>query len=237
MRRFFLAAGLSLMAFSASALEYVETMPGKVYKLTISEDEHTLFGIRDADIARIDGGNFVVNQEKDKGFGKAFIKPAGPEEFTIFITDTKGRTFPILITPDEELKGGVVEIVDISPVVEVTGKDPVVFTPKGSRTEHIKNLITAMALDKKPTDMVVKAMDIEVEWWNEAQMRMLRQYSHRDMTGYVFWLVNTSGERMVLDETEFEVKHAIAASINHMKLMPGQGTHVFVVTHTPDEVK
>ncbi|MBE0468232.1 MAG: type-F conjugative transfer system secretin TraK [Methyloprofundus sp.] len=226
-------AGLALPSF---AMTLIEARPGELSEIKVSKDEFTLIGIKDSVIARIDGENFIDNVEKDRGFGKAFIKPATMYPFTIYVTDIRGRTFPIFITPDPALKGAVFEIVDSSPVQEIHGNDSPVFGQGLNRNTQIKNLLKAMMLDKRPNDMTVRVSEAVVPWWEESQLLMTHEYEHRDMIGYVFVLKNVSVSEMVLNEAEFQVKDAIAASIQHAVLKPGEETKVFVIVQNKENL-
>lgn len=235
MNRLIFSVLLLSVSSTVFAKTIVESRPGVVSAVSISKDEFTLISIKDASIQRIDGENFIDNIEKDKGFGKAFIKPTTLFPFTIYVTDSKGRTFPLFIAPSKEAHGAVVEIVDVSLVQEFRGSDALVFGPKLTRIDHIKNLISAMYHDKRPNDMTVRVSRVDLDWWLESSFVMVREYEHREMVGYVFELTNTSGKQMILEDAEFQVRKAVAASIEKSVLNPGESTRVFVVTQNGEE--
>lgn len=227
-----------ISAASASQVT-VEVLPDGVSDIKISKDEFTLFKVKDARILRIDGERFIDDMEREKDFPadlrKAFIKPATLHPFTIYITDSKKRTFALNITPDPDMKGGIVELVDASPVREFIGSDTPILGSSLDRNQRIKNMIEAMRLEKHPSDVTVRKTLKPINWWSESEVYQTHEYEGRSMIGLVLSLKNISERQMVMAEHEFKVKNAIAASILNPVLNPGESTKVFILVQKQED--
>jgi conjugal transfer pilus assembly protein TraK len=206
----------------------VEAKPGYLSAVSISLDEYSLFEVVGAKIVRINGENFKDRSESDMGTGRAFIKPESANKFTLYVTDSLGRTFPIIVTPSADLTGQVVKIHDTSSVKPLATSSPAL--PATSRHALITTLLEAMHSEKVPSGISVKAGETAVDWWQESEMVIIREYEFKNMIGYVFRLKNISNSEMVMNESEFWVKGAIAAAIESPVLQPGEVSLIYVVT-------
>jgi len=206
----------------------VEAKPGYLSSVSISLDEYSLFEVVGAKIVRINGENFKDRSDSDKGTGRAFIKPETVNKFTLYITDSLDRTFPVIVTPSAELSGQVIKISDTSLVKPLPPSSPAL--PATSRHELITTLLEAMHSEKVPSGVSVKSGETMVDWWQESEMVIIREYELKNLIGYVFLLKNISSTEMVMNESEFWVKGAVAAAIEKPNLQPGEVSLVYVIT-------
>ncbi|MEN9905305.1 MAG: hypothetical protein RLZZ555_1870, partial [Pseudomonadota bacterium] len=74
----------------------------------------------------------------------------------------------------------------------------------------------------------------EVPLWKEARLVLLARYPDSDMVGEKYRLSNASPSPMLLVEQELYRRGVRAVSVEHHTLMPGDGTHVYVVRERKD---
>lgn len=220
---------MSSFASLACAEVLLSTKPGVPVTVHVSSSEFTLYQIDDAKIVRLDGENFIDNSVKDKGFGKAFIKPESTSSFTLFLTDDKGRTFPVHIVPDAKKKGDVVVIHDMSSVKVVDKKTDPAMSEADSHIKTISRMMQAMGENQSPMDMTVLDLNQNFSWWTESSIVLKKRYEYKGLVGQVYLLTNVSGKQMVMSNQEFYFKGAVAASIEKPVLLPGEATRVFVI--------
>lgn len=229
MRKLVYFCVVAMFCSAANAEVKLNTTPGVPVSVHASINEFTLYEIDDANIVRLDGENFIDNSAKDKGFGKAFIKPSGKTPFTLFLTDDKGRTYPVHVIPDEKKKGDVVVIHDTSTVKILKKDDSPVMSEADSHTKTVTHMMQAMGEDLSPLDMTVVEVNQDFSWWTESKVTLVKRYEYKGLVGQVYSLTNISKKKMVLSNKEFYFDGAVAASVENPILMPGDSTRVFVI--------
>lgn len=65
--------------------------------------------------------------------------------------------------------------------------------------------------------------------WKEANMLFVARYDGDELYGEHYQVTNTTASNLILLEQEFYRKKVVAVSIEHLNLLPGQTTNVYVV--------
>ena len=221
-----------LIAFSspAMALKVIETEPGVSQDVIVSSNEFTLFSVEDQAIVRLDGKDFYDNADRDKGFGKAFIKPASAKNFTLYITTDKGKTYPVSVIPSKKVSGDVVVIRDVSKIKELASGDPAIMERSDYRSKMVEKIMRAMVQRTEPKDMSVTKTDMEIAWWNESKVHLKREYKYKSIVGRIYELTNISGKRMIMSDDEFFTPGMIAIGIQYPVLDPDESSFVYVIS-------
>lgn len=205
-------------------MQVLEGVEGQTMIARLSQKEPTLIRIDQGKIRRVDGteGDFIM--EKNDELGQVLIKPMADHPFSVFITDDRGRAYPILMTP-----------VDV-PADMVVLKDktrkaaaPSVVEKAGSYERTIKGMVLIMASGAIPSDMDIREIGQDIPLWKEARLSLERTYIGQSIVGEKYTLANVSGAAMVVAEQELYRKGVLGISVENMNLAPGEATNVFVV--------
>lgn len=175
-------------------------------------------------------GEIALGCDADKG--EIYVRPVGPagKPVNLFVSSHQG-TYTLLLrrsdTPadtivikDKSLKQGKFESANGSVL--------------GRQSQHVralKNMLTAMASDRVPSDIQVTEVNRPIQLWVEARFALTRLYEGRGLIGERYSLTNVGTADMVLAEQEFdrEAGRVLGVAIEHHNLRPGESTTVFVI--------
>ena len=69
----------------------------------------------------------------------------------------------------------------------------------------------------------------QIPLWKEARMTFASRYDGDGLYGEHYKVTNITNSNLILLEQEFYRKKVVAVSIEHLNLLPGQTTNVYVV--------
>lgn len=176
----------------------------------------------------------ALDYEADTSQGVLYFKLApwyANRTVSAFVNDDQGARYKIIMRPTASL--GAEEIILLPP----PAKDSEGIQ-KGNQSfiQQIKELIYVMGDDADdPQDELAitgisrSFINQQIPLWQEAKMLFAARYETDAMYGELYKVTNITNSNLTLLEQEFYRKKVVAVSIEHLNLLPGQTTNVYVV--------
>ena len=176
----------------------------------------------------------ALEYEKDVTQGVLYFKVApwyANRTISAFVNDDQGTRYKLVMRPTASL--GAEELILIPPKVKEGSS-----TDKGSQSylQQIKELIYVMGddADDPQDELAIEGIsrsfvNQQIPLWKEARMTFASRYDGDGLYGEHYKVTNITNSNLILLEQEFYRKKVVAVSIEHLNLLPGQTTNVYVV--------
>lgn len=223
-----------LMGFvqAAHAMQVIKMRDGETQTARISLKEVSRIAVEGARLRSVVGTRGDFDVQVDQEIGQVFVRPVTgasiKKPINIFVTDDKGRTFGLILKPED--------IPAVSVIISVPR-----HLEKGRKKQdapyisEIKDLVRAMAnneVDVYGYEVVDHMMRVPI--WNEVELTLERTWVGELLIGERYTLVNVSGSELRLAEQEFMRKGVLAIAIDNAILGPLQSTGLYVVREAID---
>lgn len=210
---------------------------GQTITVTISEKELTRIQVSGFSI---DKGFTAASVKTKKYNGQLYILPSNiKSSFNLFITDTNGDSFNLLLTPSKNKAGdSIVIIPDKASIIRGNSAKNINKTSTPYERSII-NLVQVMYLGMTENDGIgyqVVENNVDVPIWKKMKVTLLRTYSDQTLNGYIFDVTNNGSDPVLLDESEFYKSGVLGVAIDSPSLSVGQSTKVFVVQENPQGI-
>lgn len=217
------------------AEEIFQAKTGQSINATISKTDLTRVQVSGFSIVKAFTAT-SVKVKKDQATGQLYILPSPhTKTFSLFIADSNGDTFNLILTPTKNKVGDSIVILPDLESLKRYKKEELKanFTKKQSPYERtLIDLIQIMYLglneDNGISYSVTNSATV-MPLYKDLTIILTSSYSNDTLTGYVYRVTNTGKERIDLDESDFYTKGALAVSIETPILNVNQSTRVFVV--------
>lgn len=176
----------------------------------------------------------ALDYQKDVNQGVLYFKVAPwyqNRTISAFVNDDQGTRYKLVMRPTASL--GAEEIILIPPKAsESAGSE------KGTQSflQQVKELIYTMGddADDPQDELAISGINRSfvnqpIPLWKEANMLFVARYDGDELYGEHYQVTNTTASNLILLEQEFYRKKVVAVSIEHLNLLPGQSTNVYVV--------
>ncbi|ENG7912469.1 type-F conjugative transfer system secretin TraK [Acinetobacter baumannii] len=220
----------------ASATQHIDKAYLDSVTVTVSSTEQNALVVQNRKIANVVPSIAdALDYQKDVDQGVLYFKiQPWYENRTIsaFVTDDQGVRYKLVMRPTASL--GAEEII-LMPPKNGSGSGG---TEKETQSflQQIKELIYTMGddADSQQDELAISgisrsSVNQDIPLWKEARMRFVSRYDGDELYGEHYQVTNVTGSNLILLEQEFYRKKVVAVSIEHLNLLPGQTTNVFVV--------
>lgn len=178
-------------------------------------------------IAEVWGSADTFTADKDEQVGQVFLRvpsPAQREAISLFVTDDQGKTYTLILTP--------ADIPAETVMIRRRGDDrrsASAWERSDTYVGALRRIIKSMTKDEIPDGYQVSERDAVVPLWDEARLRLDREYLGGVFTGETYTLTNMTAVDLATEEREFYRPGVAAVAIERHLLAPGQSTRVYVV--------
>ena len=221
----------------------VEIIQDKGYKITASTKGYSVLEIQNKLIKHVDveESKCDVNIERTLSLGKVIFKPLSSKPFTMYVTDSTSKTFPIRVTGSKWATPSLLTIKDkqyellkrykASNQYKQIKKTMSVLDLNSSRKDSIMSLIKIMNSGVQAKNIDTLDWNEEFFLWNEAKIIKKKEYRSGTLVGEKYTLTNISNSKMIIDEKEFyaTVPKVAAVSIDSRVLLSGESTSVYLI--------
>jgi type-F conjugative transfer system secretin TraK len=229
-----LAGLLAIYSLSVSAEQIFQAKTGQTIAATISSKDMTRIMVSGYRVSKAFTAS-PITIKKDQATGQLYVIPSGGETgtFSIFITDSIGDTFNLLLTPSRHKTGDSIVIMpDKESILRVENNKALNSKMSSSYERTIMNLIQIMYLGMREDDGIgyqVSNSAVEVPLWKKMKVVLRTTYSNQNLNGYIFEITNEGADSVLLNESEFYKSGVLAVAIDSPSLAVGQSTKVYVV--------
>ena len=219
----------------AQAVQHVDKAYLDNVTVNVSSTEQNALVVQDRKITSvIPSIADALEYEKDVTQGVLYFKVApwyANRTISAFVNDDQGTRYKLVMRPTARL--GAEELILIPPKVKEGSS-----TDKGSQSylQQIKELIYVMGddADDPQDELAIEGIsrsfvNQQIPLWKEARMTFASRYDGDGLYGEHYKVTNITNSNLILLEQEFYRKKVVAVSIEHLNLLPGQTTNVYVV--------
>jgi hypothetical protein len=237
-----LAMALSLSTFTLSANANSVLAPDQI-KLKVSATEYSIIDIqgRDLNFADCESTHCRIESSRSGQIGKVVFKPVSDEPFVMFVTDSRGQTHALHITPDKNTAPNVYTIKPVSletppptaeEVMNLRRLNSALNTNEG-RTKAIIDLVKSMSEGVVPSNVNTRLVQQPIPLWEEVDFFHKADYYTGNLVGSKFYLKNKTSSRLNMIESEFYPlnENVVAVAIENKSLPAGEHTVIYIVTH------
>jgi len=225
-----LAAVLSAIACSATAMQTVDPVEGHNAFVKISSKETTRIVIEGAKIRSLIATDGELAVDKDEERGQLFIRPTVMNKpINARIISSSGATYNLVMQPIDIPQEDVVIREPFDKRGPKEGDRASKKGAAGSAAKTVKGLMSAMALDEPPNSVDMRPTQQELTLWEGTRFVMTAVYTERDLVGEKYRLTNTGKAPIRMVEQEFYRRGVVAIAIENMQVESGQSTYVYVI--------
>ncbi|WP_426078223.1 type-F conjugative transfer system secretin TraK [Janthinobacterium sp. PSPC3-1] len=164
--------------------------------------------------------------------GEIYLQPIGTAPVVNLFVSSNTATYSLRLSR-ADVPADTIVIVDKSPrrTSGQAGAPLPAAARSASYVRSLKAMLIAMAADRPPADIQMETRDDPQLLWAEAEMKLVRLFTGRGLTGETYLLKNISSAPLVLAEQEFDREdgNVLAVAIEHLNLRPHDSTRVYVI--------
>lgn len=223
-----LCAVLVLASAQAQALQIVNGVEGNTLFVKAS--------LRDLNRISIEGGKVRLVKAADDGLltgsadtvtGQALVQPLVKDPFGIFVFSQSGRTYSLVLQP-QDIPGESIVIRETA-LPTVASFKPGSIEKAASYQQAIKKMMQALMGVTRLDGIEVKTGWDEIKLWQNSRFALEKTLTGQTLIGDQYRLFNTSDATMRIAEQEFYKKGVVAVAVSDRVIEPGRSTQVFIV--------